>query len=212
MTSTSPQPTNNPIPLKLSSPISNCADLPLETYIQICLDGDHSRLGEGDTEAAWTAIQAEFDKLTGGTTQQTMQQLVRDINFMAAKLDFIYMLTAEMRKYYVPDYGQMLKEYGYHFEWVLVDEETYLKQIEMVESRAKTLYVKLLAKKKEWEKFTAEGKEVKITREYFEDWIVELSAYNGYAIDTHTISTYRFAVMIKRRNASPNKTTDTNKK
>ncbi len=207
-----PQPLhNNPTPSKSSSPISNCADLPLETYIQITLDGNHSRLGEGDTAAAWAAIQAEFDSLTGGVTHNNVLRLSKDINFLSAKLDVVYGITEEMRKYYVPEFGEILKEYGYNYEWVLVDEETYYKQLDAVESKSKLWYVQLQAKRKEWDILAKPGKENKVSREYFEDWIVELSEYNGFNIDTQTTSTYRFAVMIKRRNANPNKSEDKKK-
>jgi hypothetical protein len=211
MTSTPQAQNSNPTPSKQSSPINSCADLPLETYIQISIDSDHTRLGEGDTAAAWAAIHAEFDSLTGGISHASIFRLSKDINFMSAKLDVIYGITEEMRKYYVPEYGEMLKEYGYNYEWVLVDEETYHKQIDSIESQAKIIYVQLQAKRKEWDNLAKPGAATKITREYFEDWIVELSEYNGFNIDTQTTSTYRFAVMIKRRNANPNKS-DANKK
>lgn len=207
-----PQPLpSNQTPLKQSSPISSCADLPLETYIQITLDSEHSRLGEGDTATAWAAIQAEFDSLTGGVTHATVFRLSRDINHLSSKLDLIYTITAEMRKYYVPEYGEMLKEYGYVYDWLSADEETYQKYLDSVESKAKLLYVQLQAKRKEWDNLAKPGKETKISREYFEDWIVELSEYNGFNIDTQTTSTYRFGVMIKRRNANPNKSEDKKK-
>lgn len=212
METITPQPPNSPTPLKSSSPIDSCADLILETYIRICLDGDHSRLGEGDTETAWAKIQAEFETLTGGSTHLTMMRLANTINFLAAKLEIVYTVTEEMRKYYIPQYGEVLQAYGFNYEWLTVDEETYYKQLTSIESQSKRWYVELQAKKKEWENMVGGHKETKITREYFEDWIVELSAYNGFAIDSNTISVYRFAIMIKRRNANPNKSADTNKK
>lgn len=207
-----PQQHSSPTPLKSSSLIDNCADLILETYIRICLDADHTRLGEGDTETAWAKIQAEFETLTGGSTHLTMMRLANAINFLAAKLDLVYTVTEEMRKYFIPEYGEVLKGYGFNFDWIGVDEETYHKQLTSVESQSKRWYVELQAKKREWESLVGGNKEAKITREYFEDWIVELSAYNGFAIDTNSISVYRFAIMIKRRNANPNKSADTNKK
>ena len=213
METITPPSSSNPTPSKYSCLGDNCADLILETYIRICLDGDHSRLGEGDTEAAWAKIQAEFETLTGGTTHLTVMRLSNEINHLAAKLDLIYSVTEEMRKYFIPAYGEVLKGYGFNYEWFNVDEETYEKQLTAVESQSKRWYVQLQAKKKEWDDLVkSNSKDVKITRGYFEDWIVELSSYNGYPIDPNNTSTYRFAVMIKRRNANPNKSADTNKK
>ena len=132
MESIPPLSSSNPTQSKYSCLVDNCADLILETYIRICLDGDHSRLGEGDTEAAWTKIQAEFETLTGGTTHLTVMRLSNEINHLAAKLDLIYSVTEEMRKYFIPAYGEVLKGYGFNYEWFNVDEETYEKQRDFV--------------------------------------------------------------------------------
>ena len=187
--------------LKPSFQIRKCEDLILETFIRITLDGDHTRLGGEDTAVAWDAIRVEFEALSGGIGYSASIMLLREINFLASKLQVIDELTKFMEKYYLPEMGQMLAEYGINYEWENISEEQYLKQLNMVISRSKTWYVELKAKEKEWRSKNPDTgvDEVKLKgREYFEDWLIALSKDQGHNLNPMEITAYRFAIMIKK--------------
>lgn len=181
--------------------IRKCEDLILETFIRITLDGDHTRLGGEDTAVAWDAIRVEFEALSGGVGYSASIMLLREINFLASKLQVIDELTKFMEKYYLPEMGQMLAEYGIKYEWENIPEEQYLSQLNMVISRSKTWYVELKAKEKEYKSKNpnSDTNDVKINgREYFEDWLITLSKEQGHNLNPLEITAYRFAVMIKK--------------
>lgn len=191
----------NQMQSKPSFPIRKCEDLILETFIRITVDGGHDRLGGEDTKAAWDAIRVEFEELSGGVGYSADILLLREINFLSSKLQVIDELTSLMEKYYLPEMGQLLAEYGMRYDWENIDEEQYRKQLNMVISRSKTWYVEFKAKEKEWEAKNPKTEQAKpLTRDYLEDWIVSLSKMQGYSINPLEITAYRFAILIKKAN------------
>ena len=194
-----PSPTiHSPIPSKPFSLITKCEDLIFETFIQIFCDGDHSRLGEGDTESAWDGIKAEYDSLTGGVGYVKTITLLRDINYLSAKLQVVDQVVELMQVYYTPELGAILSDYSLKFNWENISVEQYQKQLDLVVSKTKTWYVQLLAKKKEWDDQNANPNDKKIDRSYFEEWMIALSQEYKYNIKSTEISTYRFGLMVKR--------------
>jgi hypothetical protein len=194
-----PSPTiPNQILSKPSYLITKCEDLIFEIFIQIFCDGDHTRLGEGDTELAWDNIRSEYNQLTGGLAYAKSITLLRDINFLSAKLQVVEQVTDMMRIYYLPELGEILSEYSLKYTWENIPEEQYQKQIEAVISKSKTWYIQLIAKKKEWDDQQAAPDDKKIDRSYFEEWMIALSQEYGYNVKSTEISTYRFGLMVKR--------------
>lgn len=213
MTATqSPNLPNQTLP-KSSCLIQKCEDLPLEIFIQIREDGNHKRLGEGDTATAWSAIKIQYDELTGGDGYTHLTLLMREINYLTTKLRLIGLITEMMAKYYLPQFGEVLSNYGFKYEWEDIDDETREKQLSYIRSSSKTWYVQLKAKEREWDKLTADVDTGKTKnhneREYFEDWLIGFSKDQGYHMTTHTTTTYQFALMlgkaIKNRNKKAKK-------
>lgn len=195
---------SNQTPLKSLPQIRKCEDLLLETFIQITLDGDHTRLNGDNTDKAWDAIRVEFESLSGGYGYSATINLLKDINYLSAKLQMIDELTSLMEFYYLPEMGAILAEYGMTYEWEGIDEEKYMAQLNMVRSRSKTWYVELKSKEKDWKLQNPESKsEAPVTREYFEDWLIALSKMEGYNIRANDITAFRFAIMVKKASQKP---------
>lgn len=180
----------NQTPSKSCSLITKCEDLPLETFIEIVLDGDHSRLGEGDTSAAWAAISTQYGELTGSVGSKAAISLGGELHYLSAKIEIVCRVCDLMLSFYNPRFGKILHAYGVRYEWVLVDAETYEKQIAAVLAKAKFWKVEFLAKKKEYD---AAGETKKIDRSYFEDWVIAISKAQGYHVRINELSTYQFA-------------------
>lgn len=195
---------SNQTPSKSLPQIRKCEDLIFETFIQITLDGDHTRLNGDNTDKAWDAIRVEFESLSGGYGYSATINLLKDINYLSAKLQMIDELTSLMEFYYLPEMGAILAEYGMPYEWEGIDEEKYIAQLNMVRSRSKTWYVELKSKEKEWKNQNPQSKsESPVSREYFEDWLISLSKLEGYNIRSTDISTFRFAIMVKKASQKP---------
>lgn len=185
------------MPSKPSSPIDKCKDLPLTIFIDIMCDGDHSRLGEGDTEAAWDAIRAEYDSLIGGASYSKTVSLLQEINYLAAKYDLITEVLNIMQRYYLPIFGEILAKYNLRYTWVGISEENYLQNIEHARSRIKTWVVKLRAKEKEWEELSSASDDAQVDREYFEDWLIGMSKDQGYHLKASDLTVFQFAILMK---------------
>lgn len=191
-------PTWNQTQSKPSSPIDKCENLILETFIQIMCDGDHSRLGEGDTADAWGKIRQEYEELTGGSGYKETIMLIRDIAFTDAKINIVQTTVDAMSKYYLPGFGEVLKKYGISYNWEGLDDETYFAQLNKVLNQTKTWVVQLAALKRELDALNKKAEGKPIDRTYFEDWLIMLSKEQGYAIKSTETSTYQFALLIKR--------------
>jgi len=193
-------------PSKSSIPISKCEDLILETFIRIVCDGDHSRLGEGDTAAAWDAIRAEYEALEGNTGYVTLVRLERDIIFLKAKIQIVSTIADQMSKYYAPSFADVLRKYGISYQWENIAEEQYFKQLNSVLARTKAWYVQRQALVREAERLVGTSETKKpVDRPYFEDWLIALSKEQGYHIKSTEISTYQFAIMKKKALEAQNK-------
>jgi len=210
-TATQPQKASNQTPLTPSC-LSKCEDLIFETFIQIMEDGDHSRLGGGDTQAAWDTIRNQYEQIVGGNTYSAMVILLGELNRLAVKIKLIETVTTVMRTYYVPTFGELLANYGYKYTWALIPDEQYQQQLDSVISRSKTLYIAFKAKEREWKNMTADsGKKTDISyRQYFEDWLIGISEEQGYHLRSTTLTTYQFALLYRksleaRRKARQNK-------
>lgn len=199
MKDTQPQKQSSPTQSKPSC-LSCCKDLIFEVFISIIEDNDHSRLGEGDTEAAWDAIRDEYDKLTGGAGYNNLVLLLAEVNRLATKVQLIEAVAKVMHEYYVPEFGQLLSNYGMHYEWIGISDEKYAAQLDSVISRSKTFFIQWKAKKKEWDRLTDVDKQKSNMshREYFEDWLIGLSKEQGYHIKATDITTYQFAIMYRK--------------
>jgi hypothetical protein len=190
---------NNPTPSKLNSQVvHSCDKLILELFIQITLDGDHSRLGEGDTESAWQAIQAEYETLTGGVGYSSTVAIMRQINYLSASISVIIETVGIMRRYYLPTFGEILAKYGVRFNWTEVTNDVYYTQLTSVLATVKLWKVQLAAKQKEWETLVAKGDKSGVTREYYEEWLIGLSKSQGYHLNPNKITVYTFATLIKQ--------------
>jgi hypothetical protein len=164
------------------------------------IDGDHSRLGgsAGDSLAAWDSIRAEYEALSGGVGYSSTVLLLREIHYLTAKIEIVGRVTDMMALYYVPGFGEILHAYGFRYEWENIAPEQYIEQLQLVVSRSKTWYVQLLAKKKEWDSQINSPSSGPMTRDYFEDWLIGLSKDQGYHLKSTEITTYQFAILIKR--------------
>lgn len=193
---------NNQTLLKSSSQtIDSCTKLPLETYIEISLDHDHTRLGLAGTEQAWEKIQTEYDSIAGGVGHSAMFALLRDINYLHAKIEVITKTVEIMVNYYTSALGEILHNYGLRYIWEDISEEQYVAQLSRVNSQTKTWVVQLLSKRKDWEGMLDRTKNNTLNREYFEDWLIALSKEQGYHLNAKQITTYQFAVMLKKYTA-----------
>ena len=178
--------------------INKCEDLPLELFIRISVDGDHTRLGKGDTESAWADIQLEYNALTGTDVFSGVLGVLRDINFLSAKINVVSGAVELMQKYYIPEMGNILHKYGFRFTWENIPEDQYYQQLKTVVSQSKTWLLQLKVKEKEWEELSGKGSDSKTTRDFFEDWLMAFSKEQGYHIKSQDISTYQFALMLRK--------------
>lgn len=200
------------MPSKQSFLITRCEDIPLSVFIEIMCDGDHSRLGEGDTEKAWDTIREQYDQLVGGLSYGKTVILIRDINYLSTKISFVGMVVDLMHKYYLPQFGQVLSFYGFRYKWEGISDQQYQSQLDKVISMTKTWYVQLKAKSKEWEEIESKTSDEPITRDYFEEWLIGLSKSQGYHIKATDITAYQFALLIRNHMKEVKKATATAKR
>lgn len=100
-----------------------------------------------------------------------------------------------MQDYYLPEFGQILSQYGLIYNWEC-ERELYITQLENVVTRAGQWIVDLKLLQNEWDKLNKDSEGSKMTREYFEDALILFSKDAGYHLRTTQITLFQFARML----------------
>lgn len=185
----------SPIPLLKDS----CQTISLEDLIVCMVELDLSPLGEGTQEArqeAYNKIRTQFAILTDERGYLDMWKLYADLKYLKAKIHVIEMCLEHMGTVYLTQFGELLAEYNFKYEWIYGTSE-YNQQLQAVDTSYKQFIVERDLKQIRWDKMEADSHKSPPTREYFETELLTLSEDKGYHMKTTDVTAYQFTVMQK---------------
>jgi len=184
---------------------TTCYDLPLSRFIRCDVDGDYSALiiesdgpVDGETlKEAWQAIHQEYLDISGAAQDNYLLSLQTEINRLFIKRLCIVETVALSRKYRYDDAIKLLQGYGYRFPFDPNDPEAYHKDLDRVLTRSNTLVVEMEQKQSQLEALKPKGDGAKVTRGYYDQWLVALSKFSGYHINEDVTTVSRFVTILK---------------
>lgn len=177
----------------------SCQKISLEDLIVCMVEKDLSPLGDGEEfekQAAWEKIRTQFAVITDERGYMSMWKQYGDLCALKAKIMVIELCLEHMDTIYLPQFGELLAEYGFTYEWVQGTDE-YKKQLQAVGTNYKQWVVERELKQIAWDKMEAESEKNKPTREYFEGELLTLSEDRGYHMKTVDVTAFQFLMMVK---------------
>lgn len=174
-----------------------CHDVTLWEYLRCYFYSEYDLVGGKEK---WEEIVEEYCKLLKDGNYSEMMELYREIIRLQATLqvvtDCCFLLTLRRNDKAI----QYLKQLGYIYPLPEDDITTYMKSLDMIQRKSKTLVVQLQIKTDELEKLRA-----KQTGTYsesdFMDGVIIIGKFLGFRIDPRVVTLSEYASMQKQYNS-----------
>ena len=177
--------------------IDRCKDLLLIDFMA-CLEGNYTVLGEGTPEeqnAVWVQIWAEYCELTGNIRFLKMLKIMKENTILKSKLTAIDLCLKVLVKKYSVECIDILKKYGYEYEYSQQDRVSFLDDLLKVRSKSKILHIQLQRNEQEYDNLQKES-DVKNNSDFTEA-LVAVSKFMGYRINPKETTTLEYIGMVK---------------
>ena len=173
----------------------NCYTLTLSDFIKCLVDNDFTPLGE-NAPTKWAAILEEFAELVPNKIATEILELQKEISIKEKQIEIINICIYGLSLRYNRDLANELKSMGYRVKLDPANKAQYVKDLEMVAARAKTLQHDIIVKQKELDALagTATGGR-KYTHKDFISINIELGKHAGYRIDPNVVTVAEWAVL-----------------
>lgn len=180
----------------------SCHDLPLSVFIKIMTTGDAKYLIKRGyftkkyVSNAWDNISQEYIELSGNKTQKVILSMVKDISQLKGKLFIVQAIVDRLSVSYDPDLVRMLISLGFNNRYNPENKESYIQDLKRTITKAKSMLVQISEKEKSLSAIQS-GNE-KSTASDYENYIAQLSKYQGYFIDPKNTTVAQFIAIVNR--------------
>lgn len=176
--------------------------MPLSVFIRCLCDNDLSAMlidGEaaGDVlSEAWQNIYNEYLDLTAKNGNNEVLTLLQEFDSFFYKHAVIENTVTILRLYYEQDLINILKGYGYHFQFNPEDPEKYHKDLDSVMQRSKRMILEMEIRRKQIESLQKANLGAVINRQYFDEILVTLSKFSGYHVNEDLVTVSRYCAIL----------------
>jgi hypothetical protein len=196
--------------LSASEPINivqSIKDLPLKDFIYCSAENEYSRLGNAPVEvleSAWRRLLSEYYRVKGDGNATLYVEIVGEMESIKFRQVYIAFLSYNIRQLHTQSVAENLKELFPQFDF---SKENYLQQlklIENIEKRTKYRLAELTNQFDDLEKSKGNTDAVASKDQIYEGFMQILLDINQIEKTTYTeenISTYKYAILCKRRDA-----------
>ncbi len=200
--------------LPVSSPTNSwklyrrTTDLPLDHFITAYCDEDLTALvreGNPPAEAiaqAWDTIQLEWEEKMQDDTYKDIEDIVKEINGYKTQYNAIRTIVEVLRFMPVPAWVEELQPeldrwLGEPYPLDLSSKDTFIAQLEGAMGIATRYLTEALAMEATLPKVPKTEHAKKVSHDYFDEVIVNLSRYNHYKISKRETTVSEFCVMVQ---------------
>lgn len=186
----------------------NCRELPLENFIRCLTHGQVSYLLKRDgtptitnrekLEKVWNNIFYEYVDLVGDPDHRATLILVRDIARYEGETALFYEVWRQLRNNYNQSLVDLVRKMGYPGKYDPTNQQEYFRELDLAFKKHKAKIFELDRKRREMAEINQRAeKRGKRTVDY-EELLAELSAFQGYKIDTKSTTVAEFCAVVKR--------------
>lgn len=186
--------------------------MPLDIFIDCLVDNNFERLikrGKANDYillSNWENIFIEYCELSGTTHFKKMLSLMREIGSLKSRLmaidTCIYVLANKYSFYCVTT----LRKLGYDYKFDRNNFADYVKDIELVNNKKKTIELTIAQKETEYSNLLQESKDANIDRVFFDKQLIILSKWIGFSLRKREITVSEYVSILKNYTEEINNT------
>lgn len=191
----------------------SCRELPLSKFIDITLNKNLSLLDKNynlDADvspdrvpsefllAIWAEINLEYTELMDNGSMKTLLENTASIELLRINFNLITSMVEVLTQMHVPELVDILKEYGYNFQFDPNNPVKYQKDLARVLTQAKALIMQIKMKEAEARAIAPKEEAAgEATQDDWEDSLIALSDDAGYPLDPSKITVYQYTSRYK---------------
>lgn len=201
--------------LKSWSMYNSCKELTLDKYIEITETANYSLLDKNydketdvssspvpaeDLIKKWEEIEIEYTSLMAGRRLNESTVLQVHIELLMLKYDILLKSIELLRNDDSEHLRNTLKDLGYPLKSKFSYREKYLKELDIIFKKAKSIHIEIDKKVNEFNKINTvpnEAKNISKEDDLWIDSLIVLSDFAGYNIKASEITVYEYAKRFK---------------
>lgn len=163
---------------------------------ELLIDGDAAEM---DLQIAWQNILQEYYELIKTDKSANIFELWKKILYTSWKIQFVDICISALRFKYDAEIAEHLMLLGYDYVQNIKEEGLYLRQLELVESEAKTLIVFLNQYSAEYQLLCPQDKQEEAANRTLMDYekeITWLSKFMGYRIKKDEVTVLEYCGIV----------------
>jgi thermostable 8-oxoguanine DNA glycosylase len=176
----------------------------MEKFIECLIDKNFSVLGKGNEiklQAAWIEIFNEFSSLRQNSQSNEIFELMKSIFSIEQKIKIINSCVEILWHVYNRELANELKDLGFNIKLDWSNKTQYIKELQSVISKGKSLTTKLKQKQAELDKLTEKQKGNSWSRKDFVSINTNLARFMNFHINNSLITVADWCDMVNKYEA-----------
>ena len=189
---------------RLTNLKTHCTQVTLDVFIKCLVHNDYSGLiirgrhTQQQLAQAWEYLYMEYCDLSGSISNKRILSLAREIGMMEARLLTIRTAVLVLSVRYSQRMVDLLHKYGYRFSLDPNTGKQYLDELETIIKKSKTIVITIEQKRHEYEEMMKQHEGERVTEQYFDELLVELSRFMSFRLIASDITLTEFVAMHNR--------------
>ncbi len=185
--------------------LNKCSNITMDKFIDCLCNQNYSCLvisgkySELEISENWQNVFYEYCDLSNSTHYKSMLISFKNLGITEAKITAVNLCLVVLSYQYNQECVDILRKYGYDYDFNDADKESYLKDLEAVQTISKGALINLDAEKKNLERLMGNNN-AKTKESDFDKTFIVLSKYMGYPVKKNITTVSEYCSMIKMIN------------
>ena len=189
---------------RLKNLFTRCHQISLATFIQCLVNSNYSGLvargnpPERQRAQAWDLLYMEYCDLSGAINQKRILSIGREVGMLESKLLAVRTAVLVLSIQYSQRMADLLHRYGYRYELDPKSGQQYYDELNMIVKKSKVISIAIKQKRFEYDEMMAKFKVNKVTEQYFDELLVELSRFMSFRLQPNELTVTEFVAIHNR--------------
>lgn len=188
-------------PPRLKNLFTQCCQVSLATFIQCLIHSDfaglvaHGNPPERQRAQAWDLLYMEYCDLFGSVVDKKILSIGREVGILESKLLTIRTCVLVLSIRFSQKMVDLLHKNGYHYDLDPDSGQQYIDNLNMIVKKSKAISISIEQKRYEYEQMMKKYEGEKVTEQYFDDLLAELTRFAGTLLHAKDLSVTEFVAI-----------------
>lgn len=189
---------------QLKNVYTRCHQISLATFIQCLIHSNYTGLvargnpPERQRAQAWDLLYMEYCDLSNATSQKRILAIGREVGMLESKLLTVRTAVLVLSIRYSQRMADLLHRNGYRYDLDPKSGQKYIDELSSIVKKSKVISIAIKQKRFEYDEMMAKFKNEKVTEQYFEELLVELSRFMAFRLNANELTVTEFVAIQNR--------------